>query len=384
MSKPHPSLGQFLEPVQSANPIDIFGEDAFSYIDIAAIDRLERTISNPQVVNAADAPSRARQLIKAGDILVSTVRPNLNTVAEVGSDFDGAIASTGFCVLRVKADQLHSGYLFHWISSENIVRHLSAVATGASYPAVSDKIIKSLPIALPALKEQKRIAAILNKADSLRRKRQQAIRLADDFLRAVFLDMFGKRERNAALGDYVDVLSGFAFKSENYIGNSGARLLRGINVGIGACEWKDTAFYPQELTQDLGRYELLEGDVVLAMDRPWISDGLKCAVINKDVAGSLLVQRVARLRAKGIPCAQFVYQCLVDAEFQRHCRVTETTIPHISPTDLATYPIPKASPQELKRFAAIAAKAVALVRSGSEGNERIQSLALSLQSALLS
>ena len=93
--------------------VDIFGEDAFSYIDIAAIDRLERTISNPQVVNAADAPSRARQLIKAGDILVSTVRPNLNTVAEVGSDFDGAIASTGFCVLRVKADQLHGGYLFH-------------------------------------------------------------------------------------------------------------------------------------------------------------------------------------------------------------------------------------------------------------------------------
>ena len=170
----------------------------------------------------------------------------------------------------------------------------------------------------------------------------------------------------------------------DYIGNTGARLLRGINVGIGTCEWKDTAFYPQELTQDLGRYELFEGDVVLAMDRPWISDGLKCAVINKEVAGSLLVQRVARLRAKGLPCAQFVYQCLVDAEFQRHCRVTETTIPHISPTDLATYPIPKASPQELERFAAIAAKAAALVRSGSEGKERIQLLVLSLQNALLS
>ncbi|MFA6179954.1 MAG: restriction endonuclease subunit S [Candidatus Methylopumilus sp.] len=197
MSKLHPSLGQFLEPVQSANPIDIFGGDDFSYIDIAAIDRLERTISNPQVVTAANAPSRARQLIKAGDILVSTVRPNLNTVAVVGSDFDGAVASTGFCVLRVKADQLHSGYLFHWIASENIVRHLSAVATGASYPAVSDKIIKSLPIALPALKEQKRITAILDKADSLRRKRQQAIRLADNFLRAIFLDMFGDPVTNS-------------------------------------------------------------------------------------------------------------------------------------------------------------------------------------------
>lgn len=98
---------------------------------------------------------------------------------------------------------LDSGYLFHWIASEKVVRHLSAVATGASYPAVSDKIIKSLPIVLPALKEQKRIAAILDKAESLRRKRQQAIRLADDFLRAVFLDMFGDLQINPKEWDSV-------------------------------------------------------------------------------------------------------------------------------------------------------------------------------------
>ena len=64
-------------------------------------------------------------------------------------------------------------------------------ATGANYPAVSDKIIKESKIPLPPLSEQKRIAAILDKADAIRRKRQQAIQLADDFLRAVFLDMFG-------------------------------------------------------------------------------------------------------------------------------------------------------------------------------------------------
>lgn len=64
-------------------------------------------------------------------------------------------------------------------------------ATGANYPAVSDKIVKESKIPLPPLPEQKRIAAILDKADAIRHKRQQAIQLADDFLRAVFLDMFG-------------------------------------------------------------------------------------------------------------------------------------------------------------------------------------------------
>jgi len=64
-------------------------------------------------------------------------------------------------------------------------------ATGANYPAVSDNVVKGSAIPLPPLAEQKRIAAILDKADALRRKRQQAIDLADQFLRSVFLEMFG-------------------------------------------------------------------------------------------------------------------------------------------------------------------------------------------------
>jgi type I restriction enzyme S subunit len=64
-------------------------------------------------------------------------------------------------------------------------------ATGASYPAVSDAIVKGSKIPLPPLAEQKRIAAILDKAEAIRRKREQAIKLADEFLRSLFLDMFG-------------------------------------------------------------------------------------------------------------------------------------------------------------------------------------------------
>lgn len=78
-------------------------------------------------------------------------------------------------------------------------------ATGANYPAVSDKIIKESNIPLPPLPEQKRIAAILDKADAIRRKRQQAIQLADDFLRAVFMDMFGDPVTNPKGWDRVSL-----------------------------------------------------------------------------------------------------------------------------------------------------------------------------------
>lgn len=185
------TLQPFLLPVRSADPTAIFGDSEFTYVDISAVDRDRRKIVTPHLLTPEVAPSRARQVLAAGDVIVSTVRPNLNTVALVPESLNGAIASTGFCVLRPNQERLDKRFLFHWISSESTVRRLVQQATGATYPAVTDKVIKSQSFSPPSLSEQQRIATILDKSDSLRRKRQEAIRLADELLRAVFIDMFG-------------------------------------------------------------------------------------------------------------------------------------------------------------------------------------------------
>lgn len=202
-------LGDFLLPVRSINPVALLGDNDFTYVDISAVDRERRAIINPQVIATSAAPSRARQETAEGDVIVSTVRPNLNTVAMVSSEHAGAIASTGFCVLRPVPGKLDSRFLFHWVSSETTVSRLVKLAIGATYPAVSDKTIKSLPFVPPPLMEQQRIAAILDKADSLRRKRQEANRLADQFLRAVFINMFGSLEclsnPSVSFGDVVEL-----------------------------------------------------------------------------------------------------------------------------------------------------------------------------------
>lgn len=109
----------------------------------------------------------------------------------VSERFDGATASTGYCVLRPDQKRLDSKYLFYWVQTPQFIESMMKQATGANYPAVSDNVVKGSAIPLPPLAEQKRIAAILDKADALRRKRQQAIDLADQFLRSVFLEMFG-------------------------------------------------------------------------------------------------------------------------------------------------------------------------------------------------
>jgi type I restriction enzyme S subunit len=175
----------------------MFGDSEFTYVDISAVDRDRREIVAPQLLTPEVAPSRARQVLAAGDVIVSTVRPNLNTVALVPESLNGAIASTGFCVLRPDQERLDKRFLFHWISSESTVRRLVQQATGATYPAVSDKVIKSQPFSPPSLSEQQRIATILDKAESLSSKRQEALRLADAFLKAMFVELFGDPVTNS-------------------------------------------------------------------------------------------------------------------------------------------------------------------------------------------
>lgn len=75
-------------------------EKSFRYVDISGVDNKAKRIIEARTLLGKDAPSRARQIIRSGDILVSTTRPNLNAVAIVPSDLDDQICSTGFCLLR--------------------------------------------------------------------------------------------------------------------------------------------------------------------------------------------------------------------------------------------------------------------------------------------
>jgi type I restriction enzyme, S subunit len=173
------TIGDCVESVQTWNPPSK-PDQVFVYVDLSAISQSEKRIISGTSVVGSEAPSRARQLIRSGDILVSTVRPNLNGVAAVTDEFDGATASTGFCVLRPRPDKLSSCYLMHWVRSAHFVEQMTRQATGASYPAVTDRIVKGSLIPLPPLDEQRRIATILDKAAALCRQRKRVLTLLDD------------------------------------------------------------------------------------------------------------------------------------------------------------------------------------------------------------
>src|SRR5207248_9224992 len=133
----------------------------FRYVDITSVDNNTKRIVEAKTLLGKDAPSRARQVIRVDDVIVSTTRPNLNAVAFVPPDLDNQICSTGFCVLRA-LPELDPHYLFAFVQTSEFVWSLSGLVKGALYPAVTDEQVKAQLIPLPSLAEQERIAAILN------------------------------------------------------------------------------------------------------------------------------------------------------------------------------------------------------------------------------
>ena len=101
--------------VKMWNPNIEASDSVITYIDIAAVDKDLKQIIQPNILLGADTPSRARQIIQTDDVLVSTVRPNLNSVALVSNEYSGSTASTCYTVLRPNPEILDSLYLFHWV-----------------------------------------------------------------------------------------------------------------------------------------------------------------------------------------------------------------------------------------------------------------------------
>jgi type I restriction enzyme S subunit len=142
------------------------------------------------------------------------------------------------------------------------------------------------------------------------------------------------------LGDHVDFLTGFPFKSALFVKSPDAiRLLKGSVVSPGTLDWSDAVGWPTSDIAAYTKFELQVGDVVLAMDRPWIEAGLKYAWITVHDVPSLLVQRVARLRGRNGLDTAFLRYVIGSPEFTNYIApiVTGVNVPHISPRQICSF-----------------------------------------------
>ncbi|MBI4685758.1 MAG: restriction endonuclease subunit S [Nitrospirae bacterium] len=156
---------------------DVFAEDTFKYIDISSIDNVTKRITGYQELSVNDAPSRAKYILEENDIIVATVRPNLNAVAIVDKQYAGCVCSSGFCVVRLKNSH-HSPYFFRYLTSPYFVDVVSAMVQGAMYPAINNHDVINFEIPLPpTIDDQIAIANNLEqKMADIEKMRQAALR----------------------------------------------------------------------------------------------------------------------------------------------------------------------------------------------------------------
>ncbi|HHY0535108.1 restriction endonuclease subunit S [Vibrio parahaemolyticus] len=286
MSWPLVKLGEVAPSKALKNPV-VLSDDNVWQLNLDMVESNSGRIINKLKAPLSEAGSSTHWFDER-HVLYSKLRPYLNKV--VLPDEQG-LATTELVPMLPDPEKLDRRYLVHYLRSKQFVRWISDQVAGAKMPRVSMKIFWDHEIPLPPLAEQKRIAAILDKADAIRQKRKQAIELADEFLRSVFLDMFGDPVTNPK-GWEVKKLSNIAhiqigpfgtqLHKEDYIEN-GIPLINPTHIVQGSIVPNSNLTISSKKHRELSEYHLKAGDIVMGRR----GEMGRCAIVHEQEAGWL-------------------------------------------------------------------------------------------------
>ena len=148
---------------------------SYRYVDLTSVDIETKKITETTEVTANNAPSRAQKLIEENDVIFATTRPAQQRFCLINGEYSDEVASTGFCVLRAKQDEVLPKWILHWISTSYFKNHVEENQSGSAYPAISDAKVKecSIPVPCPenpekSLAIQSEIVRILDKFTALK------------------------------------------------------------------------------------------------------------------------------------------------------------------------------------------------------------------------
>ena len=161
---------------------------SFYYLDISSASHGKLSIPSTQIT-FRNAPSRARKIAQQGDVLMSTVRPNLKAFAYLSHDGGPFVASTGFAVLTPRSSS--NGYfILNSILSDDVSRQIEALVVGSNYPAINSSDVRQLKVNAPPTNEQKKIARILTTVDNLIEKTEALIEKYKAIKQGMMQDLF--------------------------------------------------------------------------------------------------------------------------------------------------------------------------------------------------
>ncbi|MCH4540870.1 restriction endonuclease subunit S [Ochrobactrum sp. A-1] len=290
-------VGEFIRGI-TYKPTDVLTGAEANAIPCLRTKNIQEFLEDDDLVYVPRELAQSEKNVRAGDILVSSAN-SWNLVAKCCWVPDLPYQATfgGFTsILRTINKKIDARYLYRWFSSPRV--QATARSFGQQTTNISNlnhKRCLDLEIPLPPLDEQKRIAAILDKADQLRQKRRQAIALLDSLTQSIFLEMFGdpvsnpKGLKKKPLGELIKVSSGDGLTSVQ-MDTAGIYSVYGGN-GING---RHSAYMFDNPQIAIGRVGVYCGAVHVTKPKSWITDN--ALYVSKNMAGLRLRYLAEALR----------------------------------------------------------------------------------------
>ena len=282
----------------------------------------------------------SRSQLQQNDLLFS-IAGAIGRTAIVTEDILPANTNQALAIIRVPEGVVAYSYLKYVLQSPGVVEQFEKKKQGVAQLNISLKDIGDFEIPLRTAEDQLSIVATMDKISELIALRKEQLAKLDQLVKSRFIELFGdpitntKEWKFEKAEKHIDLLSGFPFDSSQYT-EFGIRICGGLIIMPQRIDWDSCKYWRS--TEGFEDYILREKDIVMALDRPWISEGFKIAMVDADKLPALLIQRTARIRAVDINQHYLMY-CFILGGFDNHCNVTGSLVPHISAKDIRSFPI---------------------------------------------
>lgn len=288
-------------------------------------------------------------------------------------------------VLRPKQEVLLPVFLFHALQQDSVKAQLARSTNQSSQAGIYLGKLKEVEIPLPPLDEQGRIAALLDKANALREKRQQSITKLDSLARSMFLDMFGdpltnsKRWPMTVLGNHLSFVTSGSRGWAKYYSPTGARFIRSLDVRMNYISDRDAVYVVPPIGKEADRARVKPGDVLLTITGSQIG---RVAPVPKGIGEAYVSQHVAILRLENSFHPVFVSMFMSEdrgGQHQIHKMQYGQTKPGLNLEQIRNFKIPQIPLTLQKEFVARSDKIRELANKQHSYLRQLESLFKTLQ-----
>jgi type I restriction enzyme S subunit len=165
-----------------------YSEVNIEYVDIGSVDNIRNIITETTTYKIQERPSRAQQILLSGDIIISTVRPNLKNIAL--NQVEGRIGSTGFFVCRTNLNKLSNFFLFKLMLTDSVTDYFVGITSGANYPAIKSNDLKKFLLVVPPIELQNQFADRVIAIETQKIQAQESLVQAEDLFNSLLQRAF--------------------------------------------------------------------------------------------------------------------------------------------------------------------------------------------------